>query len=344
MEWWSNGVMGKFRIVPTFVFWIGISLWTVVFPAAAQDLKAKAEAEGKLMFYATFNAADSKTLVDGFKQLYPKIDAAYYRATDSVMVERIVTENRAGQNLWDVVMTSSFYGHNLKKRGLFASYDSPERKSYRDGYKDPQATWTSAYTNYAALGYNTRAVAKASVPKSYSDLLKPEWKGQIGLEGRAYEWFGTMLKAMGEEKGLPYMRELAKQAQLRAGRTLLAQLVAAGEFKGALTAYSQTFEVLKPSGAPVDWVYLNPVFANIHPTGVAAKAPHPNAGKLFIDFVLSRRGQELIRGMGRIPDRIDTPPEQGRLVEGIKPAFAPPEVLEDFERYAKIFHEIFGGR
>jgi iron(III) transport system substrate-binding protein len=194
------------------------------------------------------------------------------------------------------------------------------------------------------LGYNTRAVPKASVPKSYSDLLRPEWKGQIGLEGRAYEWFGTMLKAMGEEKGLPYMRELAKQAQLRAGRTLLAQLVAAGEFKGALTAYSQTFEVLKPSGAPVDWVYLNPVFANIHPTGVAAKAPHPNAGRLFIDFVLSKRGQELIRGMGRIPDRIDTPPEQARLIEGIKPVFAPTEVLEEFERYAKIFHEIFGGR
>jgi iron(III) transport system substrate-binding protein len=260
------------------------------------------------------------------------------------MVERIVTENRAGQSLWDVVMTSSFYGHNLKKRGLFASYDSPERKFYRDGYKDPQATWTSAYTNYAALGYNTRAVPKASVPKSYSDLLKPEWKGQIGLEGRAYEWFGTMLKAMGEEKGLSYMRDLAKQAQLRAGRTLLAQLVAAGEFKGALTAYSQTFEVLKPSGAPVDWVYLNPVFANIHPTGVAAKAPHPNAGRLFIDFVLSKRGQELIRGMGRIPDRVDTPPDQARLIEGIKPVFAPTEVLEDFERYAKIFHEIFGGR
>jgi iron(III) transport system substrate-binding protein len=153
-----------------------------------------------------------------------------------------------------------------------------------------------------------------------------------------------MVKAMGDEKGMAYMRELAKQVQLRNGRTLLAQLVAAGEFKGALSAYSQTFEQLKPSGAPVDWVYLNPVFANIHPVGLSAKAPHPNAGKLFIDFVLSKTGQELIRGMNRIPDRIDTPPEHARLMEGIKPLFAPTEVLEEFERYAKIFHEIFGGR
>ena len=87
--------MGKFRVVATFVSWIGISLWIAVFPAAAQDVRAKAEAEGKLMFYATFNAADSKTLVDGFKQLYPKIDAAYYRSNDAALMERYVTTRYA---------------------------------------------------------------------------------------------------------------------------------------------------------------------------------------------------------------------------------------------------------
>jgi len=310
----------------------------------AQDVKTLGEAEGKMVFYAAFNANDSKTLIDGFKRLYPKIDATFYRATDAQLMERILTEGRAGRNLWDVVMSTSFYGHNLKKRGMLAVYDSVERKFYRDGYKDPQATWTSIYTNYAAFGYNTRNVAKTGVPKSHADLLKPEWKGNIGIDSRPYEWFGTIVKAMGEEKGLAYMRELAKQVQLRNGRTILAQLTAAGEFNGALSAYSQTFETMKPAGAPVDWVYLDPVFANIHPVGLSAKAPHPNAGKLFVDFALSKRGQELVRGMSRIPDRSDTPPEQARYIEGIKPAFAPTEVLENFEAYAKTFHEIFGGR
>jgi iron(III) transport system substrate-binding protein len=330
-------------MMPVILF-VLLGSWFVQLPAGASESKEKGEAEGKLMFYAAFNANDSKTLIDGFKQLYPRIDASFYRATDAQLMERILTENRAGRNLWDVVMSTSFYGHNLKKRGLLMSYDSPERKFYRDGYKDPQATWTSIYTNYAAFGYNVRTVPKPSVPKSFNDLLKSEWKGNIGIDSRAYEWFGTMIKAMGDERGMAYMRELAKQVQLRNGRTLLAQLVAAGEFKGALSAYSQTFEQLRPAGAPVDWVYLNPVFANIHPVGLAAKAPHPNAGKLFIDFVLSKRGQELIRGMNRIPDRVDTAPEQARLIEGIKPAFAPVEVLEEFERYAKLFHDVFGGR
>ena len=312
----------RFRIVSTLLFAIGAGLWLASLPANAQDVRAKAEAEGKLMMYATFTAADSKTLLDGFKQVYPKIDVAYYRSNDSALMERFLSENRAGQNLCDVMVTTSFYGHNIEKRGLFASYDSPERKFFREG----------------------RAVPKTSVPKTFNDLLKPEWKGQITLESRPYEWFGTTLKAMGEEKGMAYMRELAKQTELRTGRNLLAQLVAAGEFKGALSGYSQTFEVLKPAGAPVDWVYLNPVFANIHPTGIATKAPHPNAARLFIDFVLSKRGQEVIRGMNRIADRIDTPPDQARLTENIKPAFAPAEVLDNFERYAKLFHEIFGGR
>ena len=126
--------MVKVRFVATVIFVsiVGLALSEVAL--FAQTLREKAEAEGKLMFYATFNATDSKSLIDGFKQLYPKIEGTYYRSSDSAMMERIVTENRTGQNLWDVVVTSSFYGHNLKKRGLLAAYDSSERKFYRDGY------------------------------------------------------------------------------------------------------------------------------------------------------------------------------------------------------------------
>ncbi len=148
MECWSNGVMGKIRTLAAIVVLLLTS------SAFAQDVKTLAEAEGKMMFYAAFNATDTKILTDGFKQLYPKIDATFYRATDAQLMERILTEGRAGRGLFDVVMSTSFYGYNLKKRGMLATYDSPERKFYRDGYKDPQATWTSIYTNYGAFGFN----------------------------------------------------------------------------------------------------------------------------------------------------------------------------------------------
>lgn len=312
----------------------------------AAEVREKAEAEGKAVFYASMTTSDVKALVDGFKQLYPKIDAQFYRTGDSQLMEKVMTEGRAGKPLWDVIAHTGFYGHLLKKRGMLEAYDSPERKFYRDAYKDPQAFWTSIYTTYAVFGYNTRLVPKASIPKSYEDLLKPEWKGQIGMEARAYEWFATAMRNMGgEEKGLAFMRRFAQQQpQPRSGRTLIAQLVGAGEFKGSVSVYSQSYEILKATGAPVEWVALDPVYASIHPTGIAAKAPHPNAARLLMDFLLSKKGQEILRSLRRIPDRIDTPPDPPRLIEGIRPAITSPDIYDDFDRYVKLFNEIFGGR
>lgn len=309
----------------------------------AAESKNNAEAEGRLVFYTTANAADTKAITDGFKKLYPKIDVRFDRTSDSQLMEKILTEARAGKPLWDVVQTTGFYGYLLKKRGLLAAYDSPERKYFRAGFKDAQGFWTSTYTTYAVFGYNTRLVAKANIPRSYEDLLKPAWKGQFGLEGRAYEWFTATISGMGREKGLAYMRALAKQKpDLRIGRTLLAQLVAAGEFDGTLTAYMHNFDTLKAGGAPVEWVPLAPSFANLHPIGISAKASHPNAAKLFVDYVLSQKGQEVVRTLKRIPDRTDTPPNPPTLLNGVTPAFTAPEIYDDFDRYIKLFQETFG--
>jgi len=324
---------------------LGILIFAFLLPhfLMAAEWKEKAEAEGKVVFYASMNNVDTKALADGFKQLYPKIDAQFYRTGDSQLMEKVLTEGRAGKPLWDVIAHTGFYGHLLKKRGMLEAYDSPERKFYRDAYKDPQAFWTSIYTTYAVFGYNTRLVPKASIPKSYEELLKPEWKEQLGMEARAYEWFATTMKNMGGgERGLAFMRRFAQQQpQPRSGRTLAAQLVAAGEFKATVSVYSQSYEILKGTGAPVEWVALDPVYASVHPTGIAAKAPHPNAARLFMDFLLSKRGQEIIRSLRRIPDRIDTPPDPPRLIEGIRPAITAPEIYDDFDRYVRLFNETF---
>ena len=312
---------------------------------SAAEWQEKAEAEARVVFYTTANTSDAKAIADSFKKIYPKIDVQFDRTTDSQLMEKILNEARAGKSLWDVASTTGFYGYLLKKRGLLAPYNSPERKYYREGFKDPQGFWTSTYTTYGIFGYNTKLVSKANIPRSHDDLLKPAWKGQIGLEARAYEWFTATISGMGQEKGLSYMRALATQRpDLRIGRTLLAQLVAAGEFNGALTSYIHNFETLKSAGAPVDWLPLAPSYANIHPVGISARAPHPNAAKLFIDFTLSQRGQDIFRSLKRIPDRIDTPPDPPNLLKGITPAFTAPEIYEDFDRYIRLFEEIFGAK
>ena len=173
----------RLRRLSCLVLSIGIGMAS----AAASEWKDKAEAEGKLTWYASLSATDARRLIDRFKELYPKIDAQFYRAGDAQLMERILAESRAGRFDWDVVSTTGYYAYSLKKRGMLASYDSPERKFIRAGHKDPQASWTSIYTNYTVVGYNNRLVAKDNVPKSHMNLLKPIWKGQIGLVSTAYE-------------------------------------------------------------------------------------------------------------------------------------------------------------
>ncbi|MGH7926941.1 MAG: ABC transporter substrate-binding protein [Candidatus Binatia bacterium] len=150
-----------------------VLVWGCAGATLAAESKDKAEAEGKVVFYTTANTSDAKALTDGFKRLYPKIDAQFHRSTDSQMMEKILNEGRAGKPLWDVISTTGYYGYQLKKRGLLAAYDSPERKYFREAYKDPQGFWTSIYTTYAVFGYNTTLVKKANIPRLHEDLLKP---------------------------------------------------------------------------------------------------------------------------------------------------------------------------
>ena len=109
-----------------------------------------------------------------------------------------------------------------------------------------------------------------------------------------------------------------------------------------MAAYSQNFENLKRDGAPVDWVALDPVYGNLNPMSLSAKAPHANAAKLFIDFVLSKAGQETIRAQRRVPDRIDVLPDPPKLAQGFSAVFTADQVYENFDRYVKLFQEIFG--
>ena len=137
------------------------------------------------------------------------------------------------------------------------------------------------------------------------------------------------------------MRALAKQdIQLRNGQTLIAQLMAAGEFSVAMVL-AHRIEKMKEQGAPVEWVTtLDPVTASLHPIGIAAKAPNPNAAKLFIDFILSKDGQQLLLSIERTPARpgIDTKMEARKL----KLFPMPPELGERYEQFQKEFREIFG--
>src|SRR5687768_202735 len=127
------------------------------------------------------------------------------------------------------------------------------------------------------------------------------------LDDEAYEWFAVLLKHFGREKGLQYMRNLAKQdLRMVRGRTAQSQLLSAGERPLAIVLSGHTVLDLKARGAPIDQVTLDPYFAQANKLMLARHAPHPHAAALFIDWSLSDEGQSMITTLDRKSTRLNS--------------------------------------
>jgi len=301
-----------------------------------------AKKEGKLVWYTSMAIDTSKPLLDAFVKEYPFIDADLVRAGEEKLVTRIMSETRAGRWSFDAVSTSAI--SVLAHKNMIAPYLSPQRAAYIDEFKDPQGYWTAIYVNNLIVAYNTKMVTANEAPKNYSDLLDPKWKGQMLMDSSDYDWFGTLVTVWGREKTVEYMKRLARQEPLwRRGHGLTAQLVGAGETPLAW-AYNFRIERMKKEGAPVDWVStFDPIVVTMNGLGLSMKAAHPNAAKLLIDFALSKRGQEMVRGMRRVPARSDVEPLAPKMDQTkLKLKAVPKEVYLNLDDYAREFRKIFG--
>jgi ABC-type Fe3+ transport system substrate-binding protein len=219
-------------------------------------------------------------------------------------------ERKTGNFAADVLSVGEFETYHMQKRGLLTAYKSPSAAVYPDGFKDPDGYWTDFYDNLIVTAYNTMRVKRDELPKSYEDLLHPRWRRRMVLDKNEDRWFANMLYLMGEKKGMEFMQALAKQeVAIRSGRSLITQLLAAGEFDLQIVAYWYRPHLLKKQGAPVDWIALEPSLVALHPISIIDRAPHPNAAKLFIDYVLSEEGQRLFANRGREPVRPGIRPE-----------------------------------
>ena len=284
---------------PKFIFCLVPGLTGIVLttPSMCQEVKQEAiiegaRKEGKLQIYALLVVADHMQIIQRFKEKYPFIDVALYRTTSERLYTRIETEARANNHLADVIGISGFQMYQLVKRGLMAKYESPERRYYEPTFKDKDGYWTAYYVNPIVTAYNTRQVSAHDAAKDYGDLLDPKWKGKLVMEDEEIEWFSTMMSFWGEEKGTAYMKHLAAQNfNFRHGHTLMTQLVAAGEYPGAVFVYGPQTQSMRSAGAPIDWNAPNPTVAGVNLMGVAARARHPNAAQLYVDHMLSEEIQ-----------------------------------------------------
>lgn len=306
-----------------------------------KELVEGAKKEGELVYYASMNLKEANTMINRFRKKYPFLKVKLNRTGSSRLLAKVLTEARAKKLSADVVQTLEFSMHTFRKKGILGHYVSSENRFYPYEFKE-EGYWITAYYNPYVVAYNTEMVHGESIPKTYKDLLSPRWKGKMMMEGTKVDWFAGMLQIMGREKGLKYMRDLSKQnITLQRGHTLIAQLVAAGEAPLDINIPASSVGRLKKRGAPLDWTALGPVPGIMVGIGIASEAPHPNAAKLYVNFMLSREAQRLLRGFGRSGARSDITQEQPEEIKRIKVVPVNPALAEDINEYARLLREIF---
>jgi ABC-type Fe3+ transport system substrate-binding protein len=311
-------------------------------PAPDAKIIEGAKKEGQLVYYTTMTLDQSKTTVDRFEKKYPFLKVTLFRTGGGPLLNKIITESRGGRHDWDVVVGRGEMVLPLIQRKLLASYRTSEAKAIDEQLVDQEGYWTAYYVNSYVLGWNTKLVKRDDVPRSYEALLNPKWKGgQISLDTEAYGMLEGLKGVWGREKTLDFFKRLAAQDPvLKRGNTERVQLAVAGEYP-LIIAYNQTIQRMTSRGAPIDWLPLEPVVTQVNPVMLGAKAPHPNAARLFYDYVLSKEGQEQLRGFQRIPVRSDVEPDPPRLFRGFKYVIENPEDYADFNATVKQYLEIF---
>ena len=291
-----------------------------------QKLVEGAKKEAALNYYAPDREDLTNLRVDLFKEIHPgvlqKVESP--RVLPEIMINRLLTEERAGKHQADVVWLQFHQVSALEREGMLARYVAVEDAVLPEGLKVP-GHWRSLGNRLFHIMYNTKLVAAKDAPKSWEDLIDPKWQGKIVLDASSYNWFVGMLDYMGEDKGLEYMKRLAKNGlQIQQRRSNVENMVSAGEVP-VMVANSGTSTADRISqGEPLAFVKdPKPPIAYGEGLSIMRNAPHPYMAALFIETVLSEPWQR--KAAEKIKIRAARPGVPDPLIDAaIKPHFVNP--------------------
>ena len=209
-------------------------------PAAERDVALIKEAKNEktVIWYAPMNREDLRQFTAGFEAEYPFLHVEILTGGPQSLLNRILTERRAGKDNFDTLNIRSSALYTLKKAGAIGRYESPQRRGLRPGFYDKEGYFNGLWASLMVYLFNNKQVSRAQAPKSIDDLLQAKWKGKMGMDQDADDYIAALLDYYGDEKGKQMARALgAQQLNIRKGRTLVSQLVAAGEFPIQIDAH-----------------------------------------------------------------------------------------------------------
>jgi iron(III) transport system substrate-binding protein len=304
-----------------------------------QKLVEGAKKEGNLNIYTSAQTDDMGALVKAFEAKYG-IKVSVWRSSSEKVLQRAVQEARANRAAMDVVETNGPELESMSREKILQKVNSPHLKDLIEQAIRPHGEWVGTRLNVFVQAYNTNAVKKADLPKTWEDLANPKWKGKLGIEQEDADWLAGQFAELGEAKAEKAFRAIvaANGVSVRKGHTLLTQLVASGEIPLALTVYNYKAEQLKSKGAPIDWFHIGPAIARPNGVAVSKNAPNPHAAVLFYDFEISPEGQKILAGRDFVPTsrKVDTP------LNKVPMKFVDARVaLDEYQKWEKLYEDLF---
>ncbi len=321
----------------------------------AAQLIADAKAEGQVVWYTGLIIKQLvRPLTRNFQDKYG-IEVKYMEAGDSDTVLKITSQARAGKIEADVFDTPGTALAPLEAANLIEPYAPNSMADYDPMFKPASKLYCGSDVLYLTTTYNTDIVPADKAPKTFDDLLDPQWKGRMvwtdtrGISGPP-GFIGNILMTMGDEKGRAYLRKLSEQKIVRdpGNQRVVIDKVISGEHQIGLMTYNHHAVISKGKGAPIAWVKMEPLVANLGAIALVRNSPHPNAAKLFLEYYFSDEAAYVIRDAGYPPVDARVPPKDPSIspVSGqfritmLKPEVASPET-EPLKSWLKIYDELF---
>ncbi len=262
------------------------------FPQAGNIEAAKKE--GKVVVYGTLVPQSAALLHKGFEQKYGiKVD--FWRGPSTQIVSRTLNEWRAGRPGFDVVEAGQEPMLLIKNEGALARYIPPSSEKFLEQFREKDALTTVWRILPISILYNTELVKAAEAPKSIDDLLDPKWKKKISMSDptrniTAVQYLWNVKKSKGE-RWPDFIKALAQQQpHLVESLAPVTNEIVRGETPVGITFV----KYVRQYKGPIDYVTTDKYFSTANYLGLGGNTLHPNAGKLYIEYLCSAEGQRIV--------------------------------------------------
>jgi iron(III) transport system substrate-binding protein len=258
---------------------------------------AKAEAEGEVLFYTHDSDPAGAAIVDAFHKDFPKIKGSYLRAQTGALYSKVLAERAAGRFAVDVIQFSEVStALDFQKREGYELYNSPQAAAYPAEALGPRPGYFFyPGMGFACIAYNSDRVPEAEAPKTWKDLLNPHWRNAISIKqstsGMQFVQWYELRRLYGDG----FWKEFAKlRPRGFDSRAQIFDRLAKGDDKVCALGEWAGYQLAKDKGAPLafaapaDGCPASPMAA-----GIVSKPAHPEAARLFLDWLMSPKGQTL---------------------------------------------------